>query len=357
MRHARSASSPRPAQAAPRLRPQIGRSLKNRVAVILADNDEAGESFAEAVAEQCRKAGASGDIVDVVKIESGDTESVHEKLEALALETEPEPREEPSDDRSVPFPVEALPEPVRRFVVEASTAIGCDASYVALPLLSGLASAIGNSRRLQLKRSWTEPAIIWTGVVSESNTMKSPAIEAALRPIRARQQQHIGEHAEALEALRAQYAVWELADTEWKATAKKEMKAGRAAAEVAADRPAAPSPPVRPRTWTDDRATEALIELLQENRGSILVRRDELAGWLGSFDRDASGAGGDEAANWSKLEACCSSTRLRPAAGWAGDRGRGKRTRADRKSDHHLRRDAAVLLWKWLHADTRLAAC
>jgi len=288
--------------------------LKDRVAVILADNDEAGEKFAEAVAGRCLKAGADevrmprladawpdlhagGDIVDVLEMEGGDAEAVHAKLEALALATEPEPRDEPDGDRYIPFPVEALPEPVRRFVIEASTAIGCDASFVALPLLSGLASAVGNSRRLQLKRSWSEPAILWTGVVAESGTMKSPAMEAALRPIRARQQQHIREHAEALEAFRAEYAVWELADAEWKATAKKEMKAGRAAGEIAADRPAAPAPPVCPRTWTDDTTTEALIKLLQENRGSILVTRDELAGWLGSFDRYASGAGGD-AARW-----------------------------------------------------------
>ena len=34
----------------------------------------------------------------------------------------------------IPFPVDLLPAPIRRFVVEAAAAIHCDPSFVALPL-------------------------------------------------------------------------------------------------------------------------------------------------------------------------------------------------------------------------------
>src|SRR5262249_28241618 len=60
-----------------------------------------------------------------------------------------------------PFPAEALPEPARGYVDAASRAIGCDASYIALPLVTALAAAIGNSRVIRLKRGWTEPAVLW----------------------------------------------------------------------------------------------------------------------------------------------------------------------------------------------------
>ena len=60
-----------------------------------------------------------------------------------------------------PFPVSILPAAVGNFVDAASCAIGCDASFVALPLLGCLARAIGNKRVIRLKRTWTEPAIIW----------------------------------------------------------------------------------------------------------------------------------------------------------------------------------------------------
>jgi hypothetical protein len=43
------------------------------------------------------------------------------------------------------------------FVDEGAKAPGCDAAYIAVPLLAELASAIGNSSRIRLKASWREP--------------------------------------------------------------------------------------------------------------------------------------------------------------------------------------------------------
>ncbi|MCK4626637.1 MAG: DUF3987 domain-containing protein [Phycisphaerae bacterium] len=66
-----------------------------------------------------------------------------------------------------------------------------------MPLLAALASAIGNTRRIQLKRGWSEPAILWAAIVGDSGTMKSPAMELALKPLRQRQGKAIKQHAEA----------------------------------------------------------------------------------------------------------------------------------------------------------------
>jgi hypothetical protein len=44
-----------------------------------------------------------------------------------------------------PFPTDVLPGITRRYLREASSAIGCDESYIALPLLAALASSIGNT--------------------------------------------------------------------------------------------------------------------------------------------------------------------------------------------------------------------
>src|SRR5690606_36846126 len=79
-----------------------------------------------------------------------------------------------------PFPVDILPQPLRQFVIEGAASIGCDPDYIALPMLSALAAAIGNSRRVRLKRGWFEPSVLWTAVVGESCTTKSPTIELAL---------------------------------------------------------------------------------------------------------------------------------------------------------------------------------
>ena len=69
-----------------------------------------------------------------------------------------------------PFPVDALPDPIRQFVQLAAKAIGCDPTYVALPLLSAVAAAIGNTRRVQPKHNWSEPPTLWTIIIGQSGT-------------------------------------------------------------------------------------------------------------------------------------------------------------------------------------------
>jgi putative DNA primase/helicase len=78
-----------------------------------------------------------------------------------------------------PFPVDALPKCCRRFVREAATSIGCAPDLVAVPLLGLLSSAIGNSRQVQLKRSWKESAALFAVVVAEPGDKKTPAQKAA----------------------------------------------------------------------------------------------------------------------------------------------------------------------------------
>jgi hypothetical protein len=50
-----------------------------------------------------------------------------------------------------------------------------------------VASLIGNSRKIQLKPGWEEPAILWTATVAESGSMKSPPFHLVLRTLRAAQ--------------------------------------------------------------------------------------------------------------------------------------------------------------------------
>ena len=66
----------------------------------------------------------------------------------------------------VPFCTDALPEPIQSYVRGGAKAMTCADSYVALPMLSALAAAIGNTRRIGLKKGWSEPAVVWTGIGS-----------------------------------------------------------------------------------------------------------------------------------------------------------------------------------------------
>lgn len=204
--------------------------------------------------------------------------------EEAPVDPEPPP---PTPEPYQEFPVDCLPEPLRGFVVAGSKAIDCDPSYVALPLLAACGAAIGNTRRLRMKRSWTVPPILWTAIVGESGTSKTPAFRLALRAIRQRQQAAMADYAKAAKDYEADLLVWEKTLAEWRRD-KKTM-------EPAPEKPDEPKPE---RFVVSDTTVEALATILRDNPRGLLLARDELAGWIGSFDRYASGGRGADSAHW-----------------------------------------------------------
>lgn len=171
----------------------------------------------------------------------------------------------------VPFPAWALPCGVREYAIATSEAVGCDLAYPALFCLTAAAAAVGNSRTIRLKRDWEEPSIIWSVVVGDSGTLKSPAYLKALRHV-FRAQRSL------LEAHRAEAAEHE-EEVEAHKSARRRASAGG---------PRASPPPQRPvcrRLVCSDVTIEKVAAILDENPRGILVARDELAGWFGSFTR------------------------------------------------------------------------
>lgn len=281
--------------------------LSGREVVIFPDHDAAGEKYAAAVARMAMEAGArrvrvvrladlwdampeGGDMADLLEHRAGDLERIRAELLELVAKALPEAQtlRAPAMAEYQAFPVDCLPDPIGRFVAEGAKAMGCDASYIALPLLSALAAAIGNTHRIALKREWTEPAIVWTAIVGDSGTAKSPALELGVRPIRKRQHDAMKEHAEAMKQYANTLAMHEREAAHWKKS------------KSDAPPPAKPEAPIADRCWTDDVTTEALAVLLQQNPRGLLMVRDELAGWF-NFDRYAGGKGGGDAAKWLEM--------------------------------------------------------
>ena len=177
---------------------------------------------------------------------------------------------------------------MRGFVVDGAKAIGCEPSYLALPLLVALAAAIGNTRRLELKRGWSAPAILWGAIVGESGTSKTPAFKLVMQPVRERQEKALDRHVEAMEEYEVELARWEKDMATWKRDQSAED-----------DPPEKPRPPASNRFVVSDTTVEALAPILLENPRGVLLARDELAGWIGSFDRySGKGKTGADSANW-----------------------------------------------------------
>lgn len=185
-----------------------------------------------------------------------------------------------------PFPVDQLPSQLQEFVQAGAAETGCDPAYIALPALAALASAIGNTRRLKLKSTWRVPPILWAALVGESGNQKTTGFQLAIKPLQRRQKVALDRY----ETERLQY---EARLEQWEREKKRGPRFG------AADRPEKPTPPVAERVIVGDTTIEALAPLLKSNPRGLLAARDELSGWLGSFDRYAgSTRGKSDAAHW-----------------------------------------------------------
>jgi hypothetical protein len=280
-------------------RPLVGKEVW-----IMPDNDAPGRKYADTVAGILAKLTPPpvvrvvelpglpecGDIVDWIDTcgDAAEPDVMRAEIEALAQAVGPWRPEDPDELGFRPFPVHALPEPIRGFVDAGARAIGCDPSYLALPLLTEIAAAIGNTRRLELKRGWSAPPILWGAIVGESGTAKTPAFRLVMRPVRERQRKALEHHAEEMKQYEAELARWE-----------KDMAAWRRDKKATGDPPEKPDPPQAKRFIVSDTTVEALVPILLANLRGLLLARDELAGWIGSFDRYAGkGKAGADSANW-----------------------------------------------------------
>lgn len=186
-----------------------------------------------------------------------------------------------------PFPVDVLPRAMGQFIGESAAAMGCDPAFIALPALAATAAAIGMTRVVELRGDWTEPAIVWAIVIAPSGTLKSPAHDAAVKPLLSAQSDMLRQY----DASRAEYDKAQLRYEADLAAWKKKRNG---------DPPEAPPVPIARRIVVNDATIEALAPILLDNPRGLLLARDEGSGWLRGFDQYKGGKGGDEA-RWLEL--------------------------------------------------------
>lgn len=285
--------------------------LAGRRVVILPDNDDKGAAHARdlvrllsPVAKDVRVVRLpdlppKGDVSDWAKLNrnGADPSSLTARLIEIAndasptlaptnMGTAPTDHCAPVEDAPKPwrpFPVDLMPEPFCSFIRRSAIARQCDPAAVALPLLAALGGTIGNTTRLRLWPEWLVPPVIWAAIISPSGSVKSPAFRAALAPLDAvEREDRVGFDSAQAEYERACMTYdAELAD--WR------RKHDRG------EPPEKSAPPVLVRRIIDDTTIQALGHVLAENPRGVLLARDELSGWVRSFDQFHAAAGADVA--------------------------------------------------------------
>ncbi|OAI47572.1 hypothetical protein AYO44_01460 [Planctomycetaceae bacterium SCGC AG-212-F19] len=174
---------------------------------------------------------------------------------------------------AVPFPLEALPKVIAQYVSSVAAALPCPVDLPAVAALAAAATAIGNSTQLEVKVGWVEGPRLWSAIVCEPGSKKSPALAAATAPLREAQRRH-----------QREYQI--------------------AAAKHPSDRADPPrlpyrcpggtgAEPVMRQLYTADTTREALTDLLAANPRGLALIADELAGWTMALNQYKRGKGDD----------------------------------------------------------------
>ncbi|MGH8584786.1 MAG: DUF3987 domain-containing protein [Gammaproteobacteria bacterium] len=295
------------------------RPLAGRDVTLWPDNDEDGQRYATEVAERLPALGCTVRVIDVDKLglpKKGDCvdwlkanpASTPAEIAALPCaeprpgngaspgggcggEQWPEPQPLPEGLPPVTdFEPAMLPVTLTPWATDICERVQCPPAFVAVAIMAGLGSIIGRKLgiRPQARTDWTVTPNQWALVVGRPGVLKSPAMEAALAPIKR------------LAALAAETYQGETAKyrTDVKLAKLKAEEGEKTARKVLAKSPAAdvsghldteePEAPVLRRYIANDTSAASLGELHRQNPNGLLVFRDEMVSLLKSLDREDS---------------------------------------------------------------------
>jgi len=152
----------------------------------------------------------------------------------------------------VPFPMDVLPPKSANYGVKTAEAHCVDLAFTGLPILVVASAAMGNAFRLRLKEGFDVPPTLWGGIVAASGSNKSGPLRAITAPLRVvPSMEHLDEDTLLLNP--------------------------------------------QARLVMSDATLEAVVAKLAISPRGLCTYRNELAGWVKSFNAYKKG-GGDEQA-------------------------------------------------------------
>ncbi|MBS1164723.1 MAG: hypothetical protein H6R00_748 [Proteobacteria bacterium] len=280
--------------------------LKGRRVVIWPDADAPGAAYAVDVAELAQAAGAASvatvklpaglptgwDLADAPPVSMTDADLARILDSAgspaawgapVAITSSLPPVE--------PFEPEMLPEALRAYVFDVADRQQSVPDFVAVAALCGLAAMIGNRVRVGPKQNddWIEVPNLWGAIIGPPSAMKSPAMQSALGPVYALQDEMRQAWQASIEAGDIDDVLSSIDEKEAKKRAAKAIKDGDrdTARSILADlqKDDDDEPPC-PRIVVNDATVEKLGELLNENPRGLLLMRDELPGFLARMESE-----------------------------------------------------------------------
>jgi hypothetical protein len=151
------------------------------------------------------------------------------------------------------FPTEIFPKSIQNLIINAEETVGYNPEYLSAGILSTCATAIGSSVRL-FNGSYHNPPILWLNIIGRSGEGKTHPLKFAKQPIAEMDKKSFTKF-----------------HSDMQKYSNSEEKNGEK--------------PIYNKTILSDFTPEKLSETLQQNKKGVLIFRDELLGWIKSFDK------------------------------------------------------------------------
>lgn len=156
-------------------------------------------------------------------------------------------------NKSNGFPTKIFPKSIQELIINAEETVGYNPEYLSAGILSTCATAIGSSARL-FNGSYDNPPILWLNIIRRSGDGKTHPLKFAKKPMAEMDKKSFTK-------FRSDMQNYSNSED------KNEEK------------------PVYNKTILSDFTPEQLSEILQHNKKGVLIFRDELLGWIKSFDK------------------------------------------------------------------------
>lgn len=174
----------------------------------------------------------------------------------------------PAELFNIDFPIDVFPLEIQNYIKICNETLDSSIDYMGCSMLWMLSVIVGNSIKIQVKPGWREPAVMWISALGKAGIGKTPSIQNIVGPlmeVNNREQKKFIKQYEKYEAF------MEL-DKKEKANTEEIRK------------------PKKTQFIANDITFEALVDLHEENKNSIGVFKDELAGWFKDMNKYRTGS-------------------------------------------------------------------
>jgi len=166
------------------------------------------------------------------------------------------------------FPIDVFPLPLQSYMVECNKKLDSSIDYMGCSFLWLTSVIIGNSMQVEVKRGWNEISTVWIAAVGKPGLGKTPSINNIIHPILKANNKEIKNYIKQAE----KYDFYQGLDKKEKQNHEEVHK------------------PVKTQFIANDVTIEALVDMHQENRNSVGIFKDELAGWFKDMNKYREGS-------------------------------------------------------------------